>query len=94
MGIPGFDGPPGLAGDFGEAGYRGLPGSVGPKGYSGDKGLVGSPGLKGEKGYAGEVGVPAPPGPAPPSRGYYLVRHSQSDVTPACPQGTSALWTG
>ena len=66
----------------------GLPGDRGADGETGPQGLNGFPG---PKGVAGDQG---PPGPIALAKGFYVVRHSQTDITPECPRGYNTLWTG
>ena len=48
---------------------------------------TGQIGTIGGKGRGGLPGIYKP-------RGFHLVRHSQTDRVPQCPQGTSLLWEG
>lgn len=94
MGKPGGYGAPGLPGDEGESGRPGYPGPKGLRGMRGTPGRSGQDGLKGAQGYPGLPGESAPPGPAPKSRGFFFTRHSQTDMEPDCPAGTSRMWAG
>lgn len=47
----------------------------------------------GAQGATGDPGFPGPPGRTPPS-GFLVVRHSQTESEPECPDSTSRLWTG
>lgn len=88
LGPRGSVGIKGERGDQGKNGMPGLPGDIGPDGYRGprgDEGLVGNRGEDGDQG---------PAGPVTPPDGFYIVRHSQTDVVPACPKGHKTLWTG
>ena len=66
----------------------GLPGDRGPDGLRGTDGFEGFPGPKGSEGDQG------PAGPLTVAEGFYVVRHSQSDIVPTCPNGYKQLWTG
>jgi len=47
----------------------------------------------GARGLEGEVGRPGLPGFTTPS-GFLLVRHSQSQELPRCPDGANQIWNG
>lgn len=47
----------------------------------------------GARGLEGEVGRPGLPGFTAPS-GFLLVRHSQSQELPKCPDGANQIWNG
>ena len=47
----------------------------------------------GARGLEGEVGRPGLPGFTTPS-GFLLVRHSQSQELPKCPDGANEIWNG
>ena len=66
----------------------GLPGDQGPNGDRGPKGYRGSPGKQGDEGGQGD------PGPVAVAEGFYVVRHSQSDRVPSCPNNYKKLWSG
>jgi len=106
FGPPGL---PGVEGDPGPRGPQGPPGNPGTVGEKGERGSNGMPGLPGNRGIVGETGSPGfagfpgpegvagdqgPPGPIAIAKGFYVVRHSQTDATPECPRGYNTLWTG
>jgi collagen type IV alpha len=64
------------------------------KGSIGDKGNSGTDGRPGAPGAPGALGRPAPPGPRPKPRGYFMALHSQTARSPQCPKGTALMWTG
>ncbi len=87
-------GPAGLRGNSGKKGERGkdgLPGLPGIRGENGEPGPVGYLGFPGPKGQPGEEGIP---GPQSVADGFYIVRHSQTDRIPSCPNGYKKLWDG
>ena len=89
-----FPGPPGnigRKGEKGEQGKDGMPGLPGDRGPDGEGGPVG---YEGPLGSNGEAGGPGLPGPIALAKGFYVVRHSQSDTVPSCPSGYKTLWTG
>lgn len=65
----------------------------GESGFPGQPGLPGEDGFPGAQGATGDPGFPGPPGRTPPS-GFLVVRHSQTESEPECPDSTSRLWTG
>jgi len=77
-------------------GEKGMIGPQGMKGEPGDDGVPGSEGRRGMKGQQGEDGEPGLEGPpGQPGSPFNLVTiHSQTNSTPACPTGTTQLWTG
>ena len=77
-GPKGMDGPQGMKGEPGDRGSPGTRGARGMKGEPGDSGLQGSAGAPGEPG----------------SQFNLVTLHSQTNSTPACPAGTTQLWTG
>ncbi|RVE60304.1 hypothetical protein OJAV_G00179790 [Oryzias javanicus] len=89
-GRPGSKGRPGAPGNLGRTGPSGLPGPLG------DPGPPGLPGSDGGQGPPGNIGPRGLPGPSTHSSsiGYTLVKHSQNDQVPMCPQGMPSLWTG
>jgi len=93
-GLPGFAGLKGVIGDIGMPGLPGLPGLRGPYGLRGDDGLDGLIGLPGPKGFKGLIGDDAPPAPRRRLKGFIFTRHSQSQFTPDCPQGSQKMWDG
>ena len=93
-GLSGLEGEKGFRGDLGRNGRPGLNGLPGDKGFYGEVGYPGARGSQGLPGTAGADGLDAPPGPRPKSRGYYFVMHSQSRVSPVCPDGTAEMWEG
>lgn len=93
-GPSGQEGRKGLKGNAGRDGYPGLVGLPGAKGAFGSPGRTGSPGPLGKPGFPGKEGRDAPMAPAPKSRGYFFVMHSQSGETPECPKGTYDMWEG
>lgn len=96
-GAPGFrglDGLPGPQGDSGAVGRTGRPGERGDAGIAGLPGIDGRNGTIGIKGLPGNPGRPAPHSRGPPHRGFFYTIHSQSDMIPQCPHGSSLMWTG
>ena len=73
-----MDGPQGMKGETGDRGPRGPRGEQGMKGESGQDGLIGIQGTPGEPG----------------SQFNLITLHSQTNSTPACPAGSTQLWTG
>lgn len=94
MGMPGFDGLPGLEGERGTDGYPGSAGPDGEDGQPGPEGSRGNIGRQGAPGFAGVRGDDAPSGPGPRSRGFNFARHSQTEMIPQCPRGSSLMWDG
>uniref|UniRef100_A0A4W5LZS0 Collagen IV NC1 domain-containing protein n=1 Tax=Hucho hucho TaxID=62062 RepID=A0A4W5LZS0_9TELE len=92
-GIPGRGGPKGRPGAVGKLGRYGGAGLDGPLG---DPGSPGFPGPTGSQGQPGKPGLQGPPGSVARSRsvGFTLVKHSQNNQVPMCPQGMSRLWEG
>eukprot|EP00795_Rhopilema_esculentum_P016249 gene16249-7628_t len=84
----GQEGPNGVKGERGKDGMPGLPGD---RGLDGEKGLPGLGGPLGQDGPEGDQGLP---GPITVAEGFYIVRHSQSDIIPQCPNGLKKLWHG
>lgn len=77
----------GPKGMIGPQGMKGQKGEVGPAGPNGRRGMKGEPGEDGQPGVQGQSGEPGTP--------FNLVTlHSQTNSTPACPAGTTQLWTG
>ena len=87
-GPTGQEGPIGVKGERGKDGMPGLPGD---RGLDGEKGLPGLGGPFGQEGPEGDQGLP---GPITVAEGFYIVRHSQSDIIPQCPNGFKKLWHG
>lgn len=52
------------------------------------------PGREGRPGFPGPAGYGGTPGGWAPSRGFTVVKHSQTTEPPPCPAGSSQLWTG
>jgi len=77
----------------GEAGFPGSPGLPGSKGDGGQPGYPGTPGIPGERGMPGPAGLTGAQGPTY-NNGFLMVRHSQSDQVPDCPQNQIKLWDG
>lgn len=71
-------------------GFPGLKGDEGPRGFPG---LPGTDGLPGPRGPKGNTGLPGVPGYVPPA-GFLLVRHSQTNSIPECPNRLTKLWDG
>lgn len=108
IGKIGLSGRPGLKGVKGEPGDIGNQGSTGPKGIQGRNGFPGLIGTQGKYGSKGEKGFIGPPGPkglpglggplgldwTPEVFGHYIVRHSQNDIIPACPNNYEVMWEG
>lgn len=94
MGMPGLDGLPGLEGERGDDGEVGPAGPDGEDGRPGRQGAPGSVGRQGPPGFTGLPGDDALPGPGPRSRGFHFARHSQTEMIPQCPRGTTKLWDG
>lgn len=63
------------------------------KGDRGVPGLPGPPGVPGARGPPGPAGLPGIPG-GDYLMGILLVKHSQSNYVPQCPQGMTRLWEG
>lgn len=85
-----------MKGEQGRSGQPGLPGLPGPIGLKGDRGvsgLPGPPGIPGARGAPGPAGLPGIPG-GDYLMGILLVKHSQSNYVPQCPQGMEKLWEG
>lgn len=98
-GEKGIPGPPGFPGSNGVKGAIGFQGQPGPVGLPGLPGPVGAPGLPGLQGPVGVPGIPGEPGlPCEPASDYLtgilLVKHSQSQLLPACDAGHIKLWEG
>lgn len=91
--MPGRGGPKGRPGAVGKLGRNGGSGLDGPLGDSGPPGF---PGPTGSQGLPGKPGLQGPPGSVARSRsiGYTLVKHSQNNQVPMCPQGMAQLWEG
>ncbi|MEQ2313979.1 hypothetical protein AMECASPLE_007436 [Ameca splendens] len=99
-GLPGPSGPPGPLGPPGTPGDPGAPGPPGfngPPGRKGETGSVGQPGQKGNPGPPGSDGPQGPPGipgSVSAAHGFLVTRHSQTEVAPDCPLGTSPIYDG
>ncbi|CAB0012722.1 unnamed protein product [Nesidiocoris tenuis] len=96
IGDAGRNEPEGIAikGDQGDPGRDGLKGMPGPDGIEGYSGGIGPKYVTRLLGMQGARGVPAVAARRPPSRGFFFTYHSQTDMVPSCPQGSSELWNG
>lgn len=104
-GRDGRDGPRGQTGEQGARGQAGNPGMQGIPGLKGIPGRAGTPGFKGQKGQGGKDGKPGIDGSCKGSctagqdnpctcDTHVLVRHSQTDVEPGCPNGWLEMYAG
>ena len=72
---------------------------AGPPGFPGVDGRPGEPGPAGRDGLDGPEGKTGPPGTkgdgcVSGGTGFLLVRHSQSDQVPSCPNNYAKMWDG